>query len=117
MKNVLVLMLGLVAGTASFAQSVTDKTPATSVSVTNDQRVKLIVGREDATATVSLRDAAGHVLYLQKVNLRDGLRQYFNIAGLDNGTYQLAVSVGSENVVKTFVVDEQPAQKLVALQS
>ena len=36
MKNALLLMLGLVAGTASFAQTSNLKTPETSVSVTND---------------------------------------------------------------------------------
>lgn len=117
MKKIVILMLGLIAGTASFAQNTTDKTPATSVSITNDQRLKLIVGREEAVATVSLRDADGHVLYTQNVNLRDGLRQYFNIAELDKGTYQVAVAVGNETTVKTFVIDEQPAQKSIALRS
>lgn len=117
MKNTLILMLGLVAGTASFAQSTTFKTPETSVSITADQKLKLIVAREEATAAVTLRDADGHVLYRETVDLRNGLYQQFNIAQLANGTYQLAVAIGKDTVVKTFVVDEQPAQKLVAIRS
>ncbi|AQG78965.1 T9SS type A sorting domain-containing protein [Spirosoma montaniterrae] len=117
MKNTLLLMLGLVAGTASFAQTTADKAPATSVTVTTDKRVKLIVGREQAVATVSLRDANGNVLYTQKVDLSNGLRQYFNIAELENGAYQLAVSVGNETVTNRFVIDEQPAQKIITVQS
>lgn len=117
MKNTLILMLGLVAGTASFAQTATSKTPETSVSITTDQKVKLIVAREEATATVTLRDADGHVLYSENINLHDGLRQPFNVAGLANGTYQLAVATGNDTVVKTFVIEEQPAQKLVAIRS
>lgn len=115
MKNTLILMLGLVAGTASFAQTTPSKTPETSVSITTDQKVKLIVAREEATAAVTLRDADGHVLYRETVDLRNGLYQHFNIAQLVNGTYQLAVAIGKDTVVKTFVVDEQPAQKLVAI--
>lgn len=117
MKNTLILMLGLVAGTASLAQTPPSKTPETSVSITADQKVKLIVAREEATAAVTLRDADGHVLYRETVDLRNGLRQQFDVAGLANGTYQLAVSVGRDTAVKTFVVDEQPAQKLVAIRS
>lgn len=110
-------MLGLVAGTASFAQTAANKTPEATVTITSDQRVKLIVGREAATATVSLTDADGHVLYEQNVNLRDGLRQYFNIGELDSGTYHVSISTGDGAVVKTFVIDEVPAQKTVAVRS
>ena len=117
MKNVLLLMLGLVAGTASFARTTISKTPETSVSITADQKIKLVVARDEATAAVTLRDAEGHVLYRENVDLRSGLRQQFNIAELANGTYQIAVAVGQDTVVKTFVVGEQPAQKLVAIRS
>ena len=117
MKNTLLLMLSLVAGTASFAQAVPSKTPETNVSITTDQKVKLIVAREEATAAITLRDADGHVLYSENVDLRNGLRQQFNIAQLANGTYQIAVAIGNDTVVKTFVVDEQPAQKVVAIRS
>ncbi len=117
MKNTLILMLGLVAGTASFAQTTSSKTPATSISITTDQKVKLIVGRDEATAAITLRDGDGHVLYSENVDLRNGLYQQFNIAQLANGTYQIAVAIGKDTLVKTFVVDEQPAQKLVAIRS
>ncbi len=115
MKNAVILMLSLVAGTASFAQSNSNPVPAATVAITSDQKVKLIVGRENALANVVLRDALGHTLYSENVNLKNGLRQYFNILELALGTYQVEVSIGKESVVKTFVVDEQPAQKLVAI--
>jgi len=110
-------MLGLVAGTASFAQTTVSKTPATSVSITADQKIKLIVARDEATAAITLRDADGHVLYSENVDLSNGLRQQFNIAELANGTYQITVAVGQDTVVKTFVVGEQPAQKVIAIRS
>ena len=110
-------MLGLVAGTASFAQTTESKTPVTSVSITSDQKLKLIIGRENTTALVTLRDPQGHVLYSSSVNLRDGLLQKFDINQLDKGLYQLAVTVGDDVITKAFVIDDQPAQKIVALRS
>ncbi|GAB2576027.1 DUF3244 domain-containing protein [Spirosoma areae] len=117
MKKIFILMLGLVAGTASFAQSTDSTTPATTVTITNDQKLKLIVGKEEATATITLRDAAGHVLYSNTLSLRDGLQQKFNLTQLDEGSYQLAVVVGKETVVKAFSIANQPAQKLIAFGS
>ncbi len=117
MKNIVILMLGLVASTASFAQTTIDKTPAATVSVTTDNKVKLIVAPEEAIATITLRDADGHVLYVSNQNLRDGVRQYFNIAQLAYGIYQLSISVGKESMVKTFEVKEIPSQQVVTLAS
>ena len=108
-------MLGLVAGTASFAQ--TTQEPQATISITNDQKVNLIVGKGEATAIVILRDAEGHILYSENVDLRNGIKQRFNIAELANGTYQLAVTIGNDVVKKTFTIDEQPAQKVVAFRS
>ncbi|MBD2701330.1 hypothetical protein IC229_11825 [Spirosoma sp. BT702] len=116
MKKLAILMLGLTIATASFAQT-TDKTPETSVSITTDQKLKLIVGRESAIATVRLLDAQGHVLYSEQADLQDGLRQNFDLTALDYGTYELSVSVGKERVVKEFVIDDKPAQKIIEVRS
>ncbi|WP_157815869.1 hypothetical protein [Spirosoma pollinicola] len=117
MKNVLILMLGLVIGTTSFAQTTEHITPVATVSITTDQKLKLVVDREDAVASVTLRDTQGHLLYSSNVNLREGFTQKFNIDELTAGSYQLAVAVGNDSFVKTFVVADQPAQKLIALRS
>lgn len=117
MKKLLILTLGLIAGTASFAQITTDKTPVTTVSITTDQKVKLMVAREEATASVRLRDSEGHILYAQNVDLRGGLYQKFDVAQLAFGTYQVEVAIGEQTVVKTFTVAEQPAQKVLAVRS
>lgn len=117
MKNILFLMLGLVASTASFAQTTIDKTPAATVSVTSDNKVKLIVAREEATATVTLRDSDGHVLYMRNEDLRDGISQNFDVAQLTYGVYQLSISVGKESIVKTFELKEIPSQQVVTLPS
>lgn len=117
MKKILILMLGLVAGTASFAQSTNSQTPQPSVQLAGSNRLLVTIGPESAVATISLRDPIGHVLYSQNMQLDKGLSQYFNIAALDTGTYQLAIAIGKETVVKTFVIEEKPAQKMVALRS
>lgn len=117
MKNILFLMLGLIVSTASFAQMTIDKTPAATVLLTSDNKVKLMVAREEATATITLRDSDGHILYVDKQNLQNGLRQYFNVSQLAYGVYQLSISVGKESIVKTFEVKELPSQQVVTLAS
>ena len=117
MKNILFLMLGLIVSTASFAQTTIDKTLAATVSLTSDNKVKLMVAREEATATITLRDSNGNVLYVDKQNLQNGLRQYFNLSQLAHGVYQLSISVGKESIVKTFEVKELPSQQVVTLAS
>ncbi|QHW00901.1 DUF3244 domain-containing protein [Spirosoma endbachense] len=117
MKNVFILILGLLAGTVSFAQTQPGNAPETSVSITTDQKLKLIVGREETTATITMRDENGHIIYTDKVGLQNGLYQKFDIAQLNEGTYELAISVGNDTVVKSFVIESQPAHKLVAFRS
>lgn len=115
MKNILLLMLGLVAGTASFAQTTQGETPAANLVVTSTHKLKLMVGQQDAKGTIALVDNAGHVLYNDSVNLQKGLNQNFNIDALSSGTYQVVVTIGKQSIVKTFVVDEKPAQTVVTL--
>ena len=119
MKKIIMLMLGLVAGTASFAQQTVSSgtaTPTPLVSVTADHKLKLIIGQQTALAIVSLWDANGHQLYTERVSLQDGLYQKFNLTDLVSGTYRLTVTTGSETATRTFVVDEKPAEKQVILQ-
>jgi hypothetical protein len=115
MKNILLLMLGLVAGTASFAQTTQGETPSANLALTSDHKLKLMVGQQDAKGTVALIDNAGHILYNSSVNLRKGLNQNFNINELTSGTYQVVVTIGKQSIIKTFVVDEKPAQTVVTL--
>lgn len=116
MKKILTLMLGLVAGTASFAQIIDSTTPSTNLVVTADNKLKLIVSPEPARATIILRDMDGHVLYRNNsVDLQKGINQKFNLDELATGTYQLAVTIDKESTVKTFEVGVVPAQKVVKI--
>lgn len=117
MKKLFILMLGLVAGTASFAKTTTNQAPATAITLTADNKVKLIVAPEAAKATIALQDREGHLLYTSSVDLRQGINQKFNINELGVGTYQIAVKVGDQSTVKTFVVQERPAETFVMLES
>lgn len=116
MKKVLTLILGLVAGTASFAQVADSTTPSTNLYMTADNKLKLIVGPETAKATIILRDMDGHVLYRNNaVDLQKGISQKFSLDDLTTGTYQVAVTVGKHSTVRTFEVGVVPAQKVVKI--
>ncbi|UFH51943.1 hypothetical protein [Spirosoma sp. KNUC1025] len=117
MKKVLLLMLGLAAGTASFAASAPQNTPSATLVVTADQRLKLTIGPEEGKAVVILRDLAGHTLYSNQVDLLQGFNQKFNISELPTGTYEIAITVGKQSTVKSFEVGVQPAQTVVKIAS
>ncbi|QHV96985.1 DUF3244 domain-containing protein [Spirosoma endbachense] len=116
MKKILLLVLGLVASSASFASINEPSQPIATVSLIDNDKVKLIVAPEKATATITLKDAVGHVLYSSNVNLVEGIQQKFDISHLSTGVYQLSVSVGKEHTVKSFTVAEVPSQQVVTLQ-
>ena len=113
MKKGILVMLGLVAGTASFAQETTPQTPAaallqTRVIATPDQKIKLFVQPQSTKGEITLRDDQGHPLYTETVSLKNGLGQQFDITRLGVGTYKLTVATSTETVTKTFIV--QPVQ-------
>jgi hypothetical protein len=116
MKKILMLMLGLAAGTASFANPITTSTaPSANLAVTADQKLNLTISPEEARAMVVLRDLDGHTLYRNQVNLLQGFNQKFNISELPVGTYEIAVTVGKQSTIKTFEVGVQPSQTVVKI--
>lgn len=118
MKKTITLMLGLVAGTASFAQQTPSQTPIsdtpqTHLIITPDQKIKLLVQPLNTKGQLSLLDAQGHVLYGANVSLQKGFGQQFDITGLPVGTYRLLIKVNNETTTKTFVVQPVPEQTFV----
>ena len=111
MKNALLLMLGLAAGTASFAQ----ENPAASVHVTADQKLTLVVPKTPARATITLRDENGNALFTKTADLTNGILQKFDISQLSDGTYQLTVATPAQTFSKSFVVQPNPVARLVSL--
>jgi hypothetical protein len=78
MKKTILLMLGLVAGTASFApksiaQTIDTPTPLARVVMTDNQKIKLFVQPILAEGEVAITDASGHSLYTSTMNLKKGL--------------------------------------------
>lgn len=115
-------MLGLVAGTASFAQQAPVSTPATDTPqtrlvITPDQKIKLFVQPLATNGQLALLDAQGRVLYGANVSLKNGIGQQFDITGLPVGTYRLLVKTNNETVTKTFVVQPVPNQTFVMQQA
>ncbi|GAA4419699.1 hypothetical protein GCM10023187_54260 [Nibrella viscosa] len=110
------LMLGLVAGTASFAQSTDNPTPDVVITSAN-QKLQLYVAPQTSTATIKLHDNVGHLLYINTANAAKGVRQTFDLTNLEAGTYRLSVVKDGQTVEKTVVVENVPAQKQVTLQA
>lgn len=122
MKKTILLMLGLVAGTASFApksiaQTTDTPTPQARVVMTTDQKIKLFVQPVKAEGEVAITDASGHSLYTSTMNLKKGLGIQFDVSGLSTGTYQMTVKTGNEVVTRTFVVQPAPQESFVVLKA
>lgn len=109
-------MMGLVASTASFA---TTNTPAKSAAVqthlvmTHEHKIKLYVQPIQTRGQLMIRDASGHSIYTETVNLQKGLSQQFDVSSLGTGTYQLTLAAGNEILTKTFVVQNSPNESFV----
>ncbi|QDK78743.1 T9SS type A sorting domain-containing protein [Spirosoma sp. KCTC 42546] len=115
MKKVLILMLGLVASTASFATVSTPQTAAaqTRVVMTPERKIKLYVQPLQAKGQVAILDASGQAVYTQQVALAKGLSEQFDVSSLGTGTFRLLLTTDNETVVKTFVVQANPNESFV----
>ncbi|QMW01413.1 T9SS type A sorting domain-containing protein [Spirosoma foliorum] len=115
MKNVLILMLGLVASTASFANNSTIQPSSTQTRVvmTAGQKIKLYVQPIQTKGKLAIWDANGQVVYKSTVNLKKGLSQQFDFSNLETGTYHLTVMTDTETLTKTFVVQANPNESFV----
>ncbi|GAB3796680.1 hypothetical protein GCM10028819_14710 [Spirosoma humi] len=111
MKNILILMLSLVASTASFATSNEPSKPAavqTRLVMTDAHTIKLYVQPLETKGQLSIQDAIGRTVYTESVNLQKGLNQQFNFANLSTGTYRLTLVAGTQALNRTFVVQADP---------
>ncbi|MVM40353.1 T9SS type A sorting domain-containing protein [Spirosoma sp. HMF3257] len=119
MKNVLILMLGLVASTASFAHSVTTQPTAaqTRLVMTTEHKIKLYVQPLQTKARLAIQDTNGRSVYTSTVALQKGLSQQFDVSGLGAGTYHLTIATGTETLTKTFVVQANPNESFVVQES
>jgi len=115
MKKVLILMLGLVASTASFANPTTPNTSAAQsrVVMTADHKIKLYVQPLQTKGQLSIWDANGQAVYSRSVALQKGLSQQFDVSSLGTGTYRLSLTTGSETLTRTFVVQANPNESFV----
>ena len=88
MKNIFLLFVGLVANSASFAAANEPIKPLATAYLIGNEKVKLVVAPQEVWATLAFQDEQGHVLYSSNVNLRDGLKQNFDVSGLEKGVYK-----------------------------
>ena len=116
MKKILLVVLGLVAGSASFANTNDNNKPSANASVIDNEKVKLMIAPMKAKARLELTDHQGHVIYTGNLNLSHGIKQVFDISQLEKGLYQFSVSVGDERTVKAFDITETTRQQVVTMQ-
>ena len=115
MKNVLILMLGLVASTASFANTTNPQTAATQsrLVMTTQNKLKLYVAPSQTKGQLAIEDAAGHAIYKTNLGFEKGISQQFDFSGLGTGTYRLTLKTGEQTQVRTFVVQANPNESFV----
>lgn len=115
MKNALILLIGLMAGSASFANPAVPQNTAaqTRVVMTTEHKIKLFVQPLQTKGELSIQDAAGKPVYSQHVALQKGLSQQIDFSNLSIGTYRLILTAGSETVTRTFVVQADPNDSFV----
>ena len=116
MKKILLLVLGLVAGSASFAKTDDNTKLSATTSIVDNAKVKLVIAPMNAKARLDLKDNDGHLLYSSNVDLSSGIRQIFDVSHLGNGIYKLSLSAGKERTVKTIDITELTSQHLVTFQ-
>lgn len=119
MKKVLILMLGLVASTASFANQSTTQPAAseTRLVMTAEHKIKLYVQPIQTKGQLAIVDANGQSVYSTTVALQKGLSQQFDFSRLGTGTYRLTLTTGNETLTKTFVVQANPNESFVVQES
>ncbi|GAB4044229.1 T9SS type A sorting domain-containing protein [Spirosoma jeollabukense] len=110
MKKVLMLILGLAAGTASFANPSTPQTAAAQphLVMTPEHKIRLYVQPRQAKAQLAIWNTNGQAVYTQQVALQKGLSQQFDFSNLGTGTYRLTLTTGNETLTRTFVVQADP---------
>ena len=115
MKNVLILMLGLVASTASFAKPSIPQTETAQsrLVMTAQNKLKLYVAPSPTKGQLAIEDAAGHAIYRTNLGFEKGLSQQFDFSGLGTGTYRLTLKTGQQTQVRTFVVQANPNESFV----
>ncbi|GAB3549716.1 T9SS type A sorting domain-containing protein [Spirosoma fluminis] len=119
MKKVLILMLGLVASTASFATESTPQpsTAQTHLVMTSEHKIRLYVQPYQTKGQLAILNDKGQSLYASNVALQKGLSRQFDFSNLAAGTYRLTLKTDKETFVKTFVVQTDPHESFVVQES
>lgn len=101
---------------ATALQSTSDDLQA-SLLATKANKVTLLMEPQAANASISLRDINGNWIFNESYNLKNGIRQNFDVSQLVDGTYQIEVSVGKTKTIKTFIVETKPAEKNIVVEA
>lgn len=115
MKKILILMLGLVASTASFAHTSPTQPAAqpTRLVMTPEHKIKFYAQPQPTKGKLIIWDANGYSVYSTVVNLQNGLRQQFDVSNLSTGTYHMTLVTDNATLTKTFVMQANPNESFV----
>ena len=80
---------------------ITDKV---AIWLTDAGKLKLAMGHHNGNAIIELRDQKG-VLHHGLVNLRKGAQQTFDLSQINEGTYQIQVTIGEQVTTKTIRIE------------
>ena len=101
-------MLGLMFGSASFAKVEKDTTNnvpiSAKVSVLEQGKIALTLSQAEEVAFIKLKDERGNLIYENKVYLKKGITQPFDISELRPGKYYFIIKTTAEEVNETFLI-------------
>ena len=116
MKKILMVMLGLVAGTASFAANKEPNKPVaapTRLVMNMENKLRFYVQPLQAKGQLAIRDANGRPVYTSTVALHKGLYRQFDFSNLVMGTYRFTLATEAGTFQRTFVVQGDPNTSFV----
>jgi hypothetical protein len=119
MKKTFILMLGLMLSSVSFARVEKDTTNnapiVATLSVVKQGKIALSVSEADEVAFIKLKDEKGNLIYDNKVYLKKGIMQPFDISELSPGKYDFVISTGAEVITETFVIKSADQSRKVQI--
>lgn len=117
MKNIVVLVLGLIISSATSAKDDKDtlnRFPLTAkVSLVDEGRIELTISQIDKVAFIKFKDENGYVIYDNKVYLKKGIVQPFDVSQLKAGKYTLTIEVGGKKLEELIIVQSANTERSV----
>jgi hypothetical protein len=118
MKKILIVILALFIGEASFAKPLKTKPSKLlfKLVVVSDKQIRLFVTPLSVVAAIDILDNAGNTIFEEKLGLNHGISQQFNFSELESGDYRMVIHAGKETSSRTFHLSDMPPQRSLSIQ-